>query len=188
MIRFAICVAFGFMAIGPATAATVDAGGMLRQFNTIALNTLTTSNESEGPVYVGGDLTLTATTQLNNDTLPEGSVGPVSGALVVGGNVQGGQTLRTLAGGTVIGGAIATGTTVVGNGNGGTDNSVITGATDIPVSAVTAAFEALSQDLRFASTTDTIEIRNVGADFSACQTISGSNQTEREPRCLSDAL
>lgn len=100
----AICLA---ALAAPAPAASLDPLAMMKQYNTIALGNLTASSETEGTVYVGGNLVSNGYTA-NNRHLADGQVGPVSGALVVAGNVSGGN-INMNYGSVVIGGANSAG-------------------------------------------------------------------------------
>ncbi len=134
-----------------AHAASVDAVQMLQDFTVISLGDLDAGSESEGPVYVGGDL-ISNGYVVNGDDLANGTVGGVTGTLVVGGEIRGGNV--TVEHGDTAAGSISS--TLNNNGGG----SVTTGVS-VPVAGVAAAFESLSADL--ASLSDTGDV-TIGGD------------------------
>ncbi len=121
----------------PAYASTVDALGLLQSFNTIALGDLQAGSETEGTVYVAGDLN-TGSYTVNGDSLTDGMIGSASGSLVVGGSINGNINLEH--------GDAQIGASVNGqiNNNGG--GNIVEGAT-IDTAAVEAALTGLSSDL-----------------------------------------
>ena len=136
-----------------AQAATFDALDLLQSFNTIALGNLTASSETEGTVYVGGDFASNGYT-VNPDGLADGTVGTVSGSLIVGGDVSG-NPINLNNGSAQIGG---TATAIINNNGNGV---VQTGVADIPVNDVAAALSGLSASLGALDTT-----AGASADFS----------------------
>ena len=118
-----------------ANAATLDAAALLKDFTTIALGNLNGSSESEGPVFVGGNLSSNGY-GVNPDNLANGHVGGASGSLIVGGNVSG-NPVNVGAGDVVIGGS----TSAIINRNGG--GTLMTGAS-VDVAGVAAAMNGLS--------------------------------------------
>ncbi|MCF2904498.1 choice-of-anchor A family protein [Octadecabacter sp. CECT 8868] len=120
-----------------AQAATLDPLELLSGFNGIVLNDMTsTVNHVEGTLFVGGDLVASSGFYANSRGLADGTVGDVSGALVVGGSItnglnDGGQ------GDIVVGGAV-TGTVSSGS------NARLTTGTTIAVNDVAAAMTELS--------------------------------------------
>ena len=127
-----------------AQAATLDAAALLKDFTTIALGNLHASSESEGPVFVGGNLTSNGY-GVNPQNLANGHVGTASGTLVVGGNVSG-NPINVGAGDVVIGGS----DTAIINRNGG--GSLTTGAS-VDVAGVAASMLGLSSYLAGFATT-----------------------------------
>jgi choice-of-anchor A domain-containing protein len=124
---------------GRVGATPIDAFSLLASFNTLVLGDLSVTSETQGPLYVGGNLTTKGTT-VNSSRLPDGVVGPVRGSLVVGGDLFGGD-IMVEAGDARIGGEING--TLLMNGGG----SVATGVTDIPTDAVAQAMLGLSAQL-----------------------------------------
>ncbi len=129
---------------GSAGAATLDPAALLRDFNTIALGNLNGSSETEGTVFVGGNLVSNGY-GVNPKNLASGTVGAVSGSLIVGGNVSG-NPINVGAGNVVIGGT----NSAVINRNGG--GSLTTGAS-IDVADVATAMNGLSTYLSSFATT-----------------------------------
>ena len=129
---------------GSADAAIVDATSLLRDFNTIALGNLNASSETEGTVFVGGNLVSNGY-GVNPRNIASGVVGSVSGSLIVGGNVSG-NPINVGAGNVVIGGT----NSAIINRNGG--GSLTTG-TSVDVSGVAAAMTGLSTYLASFGTT-----------------------------------
>ena len=134
----ALCLVSG------ANAATLDAAALLKDFTTIALGNLNGSSESEGPVFVGGNLSSNGY-GVNPDNLANGHVGGASGSLIVGGNVSG-NPVNVGAGDVVIGGS----TSAIINRNGG--GTLMTGAS-VDVAGVAAALNGLSGYLASFATT-----------------------------------
>lgn len=136
--RFAVPTAtIAVLSAAPVHAASVDALQLLTTFNTIALGDLNAGVHTEGTVYVGGNLNLSGGYDVNSDEIAPGQAGDVSGALVVGGDINGG-TINFVRGDVVIGGA--------NNSTINAANSVTTGA-NVPVSEVSTALKDLSADL-----------------------------------------
>lgn len=134
-------LAAGLIALAmPAAAATVDGSSMLGQFATIALNNLTQGSESLGPVYAGGNLQSNGF-NANADSHPPGTVGSVTGSLIVGGNVTG-NDIHIKGGDAQIGGTSTAHLDMQTQGA-----SVHTGVSGIPVAQVVAAMQSLSTDL-----------------------------------------
>lgn len=129
---------FGF---GAAHAAPVSAADLMGEYNLIVLGDATTSSETEGKVYVGGNLTGSGPYGVNPDGLANGSLG---GTLVVGGDLQG--ETRVFSGDVVIGGAV-TGT-LYNNGGG-----LVQSGASIDTAAVSTAALQLSADLAALSDT-----------------------------------
>jgi choice-of-anchor A domain-containing protein len=129
---------------GVAPAATLTAQGLLSGFNTIALGNLTASSETEGTVFVGGNLSSNGY-GVNPKNLVSGTVGSVSGSLIVGGSVSG-NPINVGAGNVVIGGT----TSAIINRNGG--GTLTTGAT-IDVAGVSSTLNAFSVYLSGLATT-----------------------------------
>ena len=133
MRAIAICVAAGLMLTGPQAHATaISAVDVLQEYNLIVLGDALVSTETEGPVYVGGNLTGSGPYGVNPDGLPNGSLG---GTLVVGGDVNG--EVRLFSGDAVVGGSI---NTPIFNNGGGT----ITQGATVDTAGVAAAFNTLS--------------------------------------------
>ncbi len=68
---------WGALAATGASAATIDPAKMMATFNVISLGDLTASSETEGTVYVGGNLTSNGY-GVNPDELADGTVGGVT--------------------------------------------------------------------------------------------------------------
>lgn len=152
--RFKSLAISAFALIGTtAQAATVDPLDLLHSFNTIALGDLTASSETEGTVFVGGNLVSNGYT-VNPDGLADGTVGTVSGSLVVGGNITG-NPVNLNNGSAQIGG---TATAIINNNGSGVVNTNVSG---IDVNEVTTALTGLSADLGALTTTV-----GASADFS----------------------
>ena len=129
----AICIAAGLLLTGqPAYATAISAVDVLQEYNLIVLGDALVSTETEGPVYVGGNLTGSGLYGVNPDGLPNGSLG---GTLVVGGDVNG--EVRLFSGNAVVGGSI---NNPIFNNGGGT----ITQGASVDTGGVAAAFNALS--------------------------------------------
>jgi len=131
-----------------AEAASVDALILLPQFNIIAIRDLEATQETENPALIGRDLIVTNPYNVNNDQDADGTVGSVSGALIVGRNVEstGVNTVRVQTGNARIGGTVTpAGAVTVQSGSG----TVETGVTGIPSpEELEADFVSLSEDLR----------------------------------------
>ncbi|MBB4660121.1 choice-of-anchor A family protein [Parvularcula dongshanensis] len=115
------------------------AADLLAQYNLIVLGDATVSSETEGTVFVGGDLTSDGVYGVNPDRLPNGA--EFGASLVVGGDLLGAQYggVRVFEGDIVIG----------GNANGrlyNNDGGTITNA-PVNVSGVATAMHGLSTDL-----------------------------------------
>lgn len=130
---------WGAFAGMPGVASTIDPAQMMASFNVISLGDLDASSETEGTVYVGGNL-VSHGYGVNPDQLQDGTVGGVTGSLVVGGNVTG-SNINVQTGAVRIGGSQTA--AIKQNGTG----SIETGVTGIPTGDVTTAFESLSRDL-----------------------------------------
>ncbi len=126
-------------------ASAYTAQSLLHEFNNIVLNNLDASAETEGTLYVGGNISGSGYT-VNSDHKPNGDLGGgIAGSLVVGGNVQ--NVLNFQFGDAQIGGAI-TGT--LNNNGGGTIN---TGVAGIPTAAIANLLQMLSMELATNPTT-----------------------------------
>ncbi len=149
----------------PASAAIVDAEAMLKSFTTISLGDATIGSESLASVYVGGNLTSNGF-NANPGLFAPGSAGPVTGSLIVGGNV-GGADIHIKGGNAQIGGSASA---TLDMQTGGT--SSYTGVAGIPVAGVSAAFQQLSLDLSgLASTAGAMADQS---DFNQKKLVSGS--------------
>lgn len=135
----------------PGHAALINAQGLMTGFNNIVLGDLTTdSQETEGPVFVGGDYRISNnnSTQVNKSRLSDVDVGDVSGSFVVGGSVYGSPHLQS--GNAVIGGSVSNGS-IINNGGG----DIQTSAFGIPVAQVSNVLKQASLDLsKLASTSN----------------------------------
>lgn len=120
--------------ISNAHATPVSAEDLLSQYNLIVLGDATTSSETEGTVYVGGNLTASGPYGVNPDHLANGSLG---GTLVVGGNLSGAVTL--FSGDALLGSSTAS---IVNNGGG----TISTGVS-IDTAAVSTALKTYSATL-----------------------------------------
>lgn len=118
-----------------ALAAPVSAAELMGEYNLIVLGDLTARTETEGAVYVGGNLNATQPYGVNPDKTGNGSLG---GTLVVGGDVKG--QVHLFSGNALIGGAVKGSINNIGKG------SVVTGAS-IDKAAVSAAALKLSAEL-----------------------------------------
>ncbi len=118
-----------------AQAAPVSAADLMGEYNLIVLGDAKVRTETEGAVYVGGDLKTTSPYGVNPDHAPNGALG---GTLVVGGDIKGQVHLQS--GDAVIGGAV---NGAVNNNGGGT----VTTGTNIDTAAVSQAALALSAQL-----------------------------------------
>lgn len=129
-------------AIALATTSTASAyttQDLLNNFTNIVLNDLDAGAETEGTLYVGGNITGAGYT-VNPDHKPNVDLGGgISGSLVVGGNVA--NVLNLEFGDAQIGGAV-TGT--INNNGAGTVN---TGVAGIPTADITTRFQMLAMDL-----------------------------------------
>ncbi|MGI3213059.1 collagen-binding domain-containing protein [Roseovarius tibetensis] len=143
-------VLLGTLSASSVFASTINTTDMMASFNVITLGALDSSSETEGTVYVGGSLT-TSGYGVNNDRLKEGTVGGITGSLIVGGSVTGSINVQT--GAVRIGGSNTA--TINQNGTG----SVQFGVSGIPTGDVTAAFRKLSTDLAARSDTPGAEAR-----------------------------
>jgi choice-of-anchor A domain-containing protein len=131
-----------FLALGAgAQAAPLSAADLMGEYNLIVLGNATASSETEGTVYVGGNLTASGPYGVNPDGLANGSLG---GTLVVGGDLNG--EARLFSGDAAIGGAING--TLYNNGGG-----TVTQGASIDTAAVAAAALQLSADLAALSDT-----------------------------------
>lgn len=114
---------------------------MFRTFNTIVLNDHTASSETEGLVFVGGNMISNGYTVNTQSTDPIADFGGgVRGRLIVGGNVSGGDVNAGGGGG----GAYIGGTATTNLNNFGT---VTTGQGGVPVQQVRDTFTSLSADI-----------------------------------------
>lgn len=129
-------------AVGPAQAANVDARSILKQFNNIVLNDLTTgSGHTHGSLYVGGDYNGGGVVNMDNN--PNGQLtDDISGSMIVGGNVNGQNQIHLHGGNARIGGIVTSGTIETHNGA-----TVETGTPGIPASDIMTAFQSLSTEL-----------------------------------------
>ncbi|WP_161555784.1 collagen-binding domain-containing protein [Mangrovicoccus ximenensis] len=135
-----------------ASAASLDAEQLMKSFNIIALDDmdLRATDHVEGTVYVGDDYNTGATgtsprtpTSINTDNMAPGTVGDVTGALIVGGEAGGnfGGAMR---------GDIVIGSSYSGRreGSGGLQSGVGTNTpAGIPVDEMVSTFTALSGNL-----------------------------------------
>lgn len=129
----------------PLHAASIDAGDLLSGFNAIALGNLNASSETEGTLFVGGNLISKGYTVYTRTT-GQVTLGGNTGALFVGGNITGGNVNVNNGGNVVVGGNV----NATLNRNGG--GTLTTGAT-IPVDDVKDALLDLSADLATYATT-----------------------------------
>lgn len=120
-----------------AAASSFDPLSLMNDYNAIVFENASVASETEGSVFVGGDVSFSSYV-VNSDNLPNGALG---GTLVVGGNVNG-QNLTLQNGNAVIGGSLGT-TTLVNNGGG----TVTTGAA-VDVAGVKTALTAFSQGFK----------------------------------------
>lgn len=122
-------------------AATLDPGQLLSEFNAVVLNDMVSSvNHVEGTVYVGGNLTSNSAFYANNRNLADGTVDTISGALIVGGDINGGLNDGG-AGDIVVGGSV-TGTVSTNSAARLTE-----GVAGIAVGDVATALTSLSTEL-----------------------------------------
>lgn len=169
MVRTACAAACMVALAGNAVSAmAVDTAAMMSEFNVIVLGSLTASSETEGTVYVGGSLVSNGY-GVNPDGLADGTVGGVTGSLIVGGSVAG-NPINVGTGNVRIGGANA----AIINQNG--TGTVETGVSGIPTGDVTAAFQKLSTDL--AALSDTPGAQAQTADQNALRIVSGTGGTD----------
>lgn len=117
-----------------ANAAPLSTAELMGEYNLIVLGDAQASSETEGTVYVGGNLTGGGPYGVNPDSLANGSLG---GTLVVGGSLFG--EVRLFSGDAVLG---AVSGTLYNNGGG----TVTTGAT-VDTAAVAAAALQFSAEL-----------------------------------------
>jgi len=89
--------------VGSAAASPFDPVQLMREYNTIALGNATVKSETEGTVFVGGNLIASPSYVVNSDNLPSGILGCT---LVVGGDMSG-QTVKLQNGNAIIGGSQA---------------------------------------------------------------------------------
>ncbi len=128
----------------PAVASTVDALDVISSYGVVALNNLQARSESEVPVYVGNNFVSQGYT-VNGKGYSDGTIGGITGSLIVGGDVSG-NDVNVNAGDAQVGSA--TGTI---NTNGGT----LTTGISLNALAVSSAFQSLSSDL--SALTDTVD-------------------------------
>lgn len=126
-----------------AWAVSLDAQQLMGQFNVLALGEMNGNPHVEGTAYVGGDLTVAGGFYVNSDNLPAGAVGDVSGALIVGGDIDGAGPFTTAGNGNVVVGGTAT----IDVKEPLTEGVGINGPGGIAVAAVTNLFETLTADL-----------------------------------------
>lgn len=135
-----LALPFGFAT--PAMSATFDVADIMSSFGLIALNNLTAASESEVPAYVGGNLSSNGYT-VNGKGYADGTIGGVSGALIVGGTVSG-NDVNVNNGNAQVG-------AVTGKVN--TNAGSLTTGVSIDTASVTSAFQTLSDDLSTLSDT-----------------------------------
>ncbi len=138
----------GFVLLGaaaaamPAQAASVDARSILKQFNNIVLNDLTTgSGHTHGSLYVGGDYNGGGVVNMDNEPNGQLTTG-ISGSMIVGGDVNGQNQIHLHGGNARIGGIITSGTIETHNGA-----TTETGVSGIPAADIMTAFKSLSTEL-----------------------------------------
>jgi choice-of-anchor A domain-containing protein len=124
----------------PAQAASIDPLDLLQSYNAISLEDFNMSaSHVEGTMFVGGDLNIASSTDVNGDNqIPDAGTG-LSAALVVGGDVNGGD-IKVLNGDAAIGGS-ANGNVAM-NGGG-----TLTQGAFVPVADVTASMTGLSSQM-----------------------------------------
>lgn len=123
-----------------AQAASIDVQAMMQDTTTITLGDHTAYQHVEGTVYVGGNLHVARDGfYANSDNLPDVTVGDVSGALIVGGDLTGGTFTTAGKGNINVGGTVS-------NAGGIPFTSTFTND-PVPAAEVTAAFTALSTNL-----------------------------------------
>ncbi|MBE3638083.1 collagen-binding domain-containing protein [Mangrovicoccus algicola] len=160
-----IGTAFAVLAPLGASAASLDAEALMKSLNVIALGDADTSsvNHVEGPVYVGGNLT-SGTFNANTDGLAEATVGGVTGAVIVGGDVN-----THLNSGT--NGAIQIG----GSLNGTSDVSYNSGVSGIPVADMVDTFTSLAAGLSTLGDTSGVTY-NTAMNFKSFTSGSGNSE------------
>lgn len=134
-------IALGLTTVSGTThAMELSARSLLQSFNNIVLNDLTTTVETQGTLYVGGDYNGGAT--VNPDNLPNVDLGNgIVGSLVIGGNFNGGSASIN-NGDVVIGGSITSGN--INNNSGGTISQNVAG---IPTAEIANLFRDFSNEL-----------------------------------------
>lgn len=156
----------GFVSLAmPASAATVDAVDILRSFSVVALGDYTLRSDQPAPAFVGGDFTSVGSHSINvNGNFPNGTVGGVSGGLIVGGSVLPGGN-NNVRGDVVIG---SNQTVTQPNPNqrrfnvGGktfetlNQGTTVTSGAAVPVAEVATAFQTLSTNLSQTANTSAI--------------------------------
>ncbi|MEO0487788.1 MAG: collagen-binding domain-containing protein [Pseudomonadota bacterium] len=101
----AVCAALAVAAATPIQAATVDPLDLIQSFNGIVLGDMQSSIHVEGTLYVGGNLNGGGGFYANSDDMAEGTIGDVTGSLIVGGDIN--APLTTAGRGTIqIGGSL----------------------------------------------------------------------------------
>lgn len=140
-----IAVAATIAAAMPAQAASFDARSLMKSFNNIVLNDLSTTVETQGTLYVGGNYTGGAT--VNPDALPNVDLGNgIDASLVIGGDFNGNH-INMQNGNVVVGGSIN------GNINNNGGGTIAQGVSGIPVSLIASQFLAFSDELAALSPT-----------------------------------
>lgn len=158
----------GALAASGASAATIDPAKMMASFNVISLGDLNASANTKGTAYVGGNLSSNGY-DVNLNQLSDGTVGSITGSLVVGGNVSG-SNVNVQTGAVRIGGS----QNAIINQNG--TGSIETGVSDIPTEDVTRAFQTLSRDLSRRS--DTPDAIVYSSDHNSLSVTSGAAGSE----------
>lgn len=141
-----------------AQASSFDARSLLRGFNNIVLNDLSTTVETQGTLYVGGTYTGGAT--VNPDNLPNVDLGNgISGSLIIGGDFNGNH-INMQNGDVVVGGSIN------GNINNNGGGNISQNVAGIPVDLIADQFRGFSAELsNFADTggtANTSDQNNIG--------------------------
>lgn len=152
-IIYSATIATGLFA-APLSASTIDVGDIMANFGLVALNNLTAeSSETETLVYVGNNLEVIQNSyDVNADKLANGTVGSVSGALIVGGGVvyedsvqnKNSVNVNVISGDAVVGSVESPINVTTTTGGTLTTGSTVSAA---EVDAVEDAFVALSSDL-----------------------------------------
>lgn len=141
----------------PVSAATIDAGDLIRGFSVIALGDYTLSSDTPSPVFVGGNFRTKGNQSINtNNDRPDVTVGDVSGSLIVGGEVRK-NSASNVNGNVVIGGNQTVTQPSAGQQrffvddksefNLNRDGATVTAGRAVPVETVRTALLGLSADL-----------------------------------------